>query len=303
MARRGRGRPVDQALLLLLGAALAWQLGHVLPYTRLWRPQGRRTHSVPERSLGLLVVNVLMDNRDADRLTAGIAAVDPDLVLALEADAWRVDRLARMLPGHQHRAVHPLDNTYGLALFSRLELVDAELRFLLQPDVPSLRTRVRLRSGEEVVLIGIHPEPPSPTEADSSLPRDAELVLVGREAAREPLPVIVAGDLNDVAWSRTSRLFRRLSGLIDPRVGRGFYNSFHAGHWWLRWPLDHVFYSPDFLLHRLQRLPAFGSDHFPILIGLELHPQAAALQQVEAADQDDRQEARETLADARGGEA
>ena len=184
---------------------------------------------MPERSLGPLVVNVLMDNRDADRLAAGIATVDPDLVLALETDAWWVERLARMLPGHQHRVTHPLDNTYGLALFSRLELVDAELRFLLQPDVPSLRTRVRLRSGEEVVLIGIHPEPPSPTEADSSLPRDAELVLVGREAAREPLPMIVAGDLNDVAWSRTSRLFRRLSGLIDPRVGAASTTAFMPG--------------------------------------------------------------------------
>ena len=118
-------------------------------------------------------------------------------------------------------------------------------------------------------------------------------MLVGREIAREAKPVIVAGDLNDVAWSRTSRLFRRLSGLIDPRIGRGFYNSFHAHHWWLRWPLDHVFYSPDFLLHGLQRLPAFGSDHFPILIDLEYHPRAAAMQEVDDADHDDHREARE----------
>jgi endonuclease/exonuclease/phosphatase (EEP) superfamily protein YafD len=191
-----------------------------------------------------------------------------------------------------------LDNTYGLALFSRLELLNPEIRFLLQPEIPSFRTRVRLRSGEDVVLIGIHPEPPSPTEADSSLPRDAELVLIGREIARESKPVIVAGDLNDVAWSRTSQLFRRLSGMIDPRIGRGFYNSFHAGYWCLRWPLDHVFYSPDFLLRQLQRLPAFGSDHFPILIELEFHPRAAALQEVEEADHDDHREARETLEEA-----
>ncbi|MGD9510950.1 MAG: endonuclease/exonuclease/phosphatase family protein, partial [Geminicoccaceae bacterium] len=185
----GLWRPPDQVLLLLLAAAVAWQLGHILPYTPLWPPQGKRTHSVPQRGLGLLVVNVLMDNREHAGLAAGIRASDPDLVLALETDAWWVERLAAMLPGHRHRVLHPLDNTYGLALFSRLELAEPELRFLLQPGIPSLRTRVRLRSGEEVVLIGIHPEPPSPGEADSSLPRDAELVLVGREAAREPLPV------------------------------------------------------------------------------------------------------------------
>ena len=49
------------------------------------------------------------------------------------------------------------------------------------------------------MLIGVHPEPPSPTEADSSLPRDAELVLIGREIVKErkerPREV---GDLLDV---------------------------------------------------------------------------------------------------------
>ena len=290
----------DIALLAALAAAIAWQLFMILPYTRLWRRQGVAGSGDGDaaRSIRLVVVNVLMTNREVDGLARSLAETGPDIVLALETDHWWVERLACLLPEHPHRLLHPLDNTYGMALFSRLDLVEPELRFLLDEEIPSMRARVRLRSGEEIVLIGVHPEPPAPSEAETSLPRDAELVLLGREIDREYGPVIVAGDLNDVAWSHTSRLFRRLSGLVDPRIGRGFYNSFHAHYPFLRWPLDHVFYSPDFLLRRLARLPAFGSDHFPILIELAYHPRAAAAQPLDEPDHEDHREARETVAEA-----
>jgi endonuclease/exonuclease/phosphatase (EEP) superfamily protein YafD len=296
-----RGWPSAGELVLLaaLTAALTYQLVLILPYTRLWRPQGLTADDAPgERSLRLVTVNVLMTNREVDGLGTTLDETDPDLVLALETDAWWVERLSEMLPGHLFRVLHPLDNTYGMALFSRLELLHPEVRFLLHPEIPSIRSRVRLPSGEDILFIGVHPEPPSPTEADSSLPRDAELVLLGREITKEAKPVIVAGDLNDVAWSHTSRLFRRLSRLVDPRVGRGFYNSFHAECRWMRWPLDHVFYSADFLLRDLRRLPAFGSDHFPILIELEYHPRAVEVQEVDEAEHDDHREAKATVAEA-----
>lgn len=289
----------DALLLGLLALALIYQLALILPYTRLWPTQGLAAEGNPgERMLRLVTVNVLMTNREVDGLGTTLQEVDPDLVLALETDAWWVERLAEMLPGHTFRVLHPLDNTYGIALFSRLELLNPEVRFLLKPEIPSIRTRVRLPSGEDIVLLGVHPEPPSPSESDTSLPRDAELVLIGREVAKDPKPVIVAGDLNDVAWSHTSRLFCRLSRTIDPRIGRGFLNSFDATCWWMRWPLDHVFYSPDFLLRDLRRLPAFGSDHFPILIELEYHPRAAEKQEVEEPDHADHREAKATVVEA-----
>ena len=301
-----RGWPSGPEVVLLaaLAAAMVLQLAQILPYTRFWRRQGSRARAPSdERSFRVLIANVLMTNREVDRLVRILREADPDIVLLLEPDRWWVDRIAPVLPEHRFRVLHPLDNTYGMALLSRLELVEPELRFLLKEAIPSIRTRVRLRSGEEVLFYGVHPEPPSPTEADSSLPRDAELVVIGREIAKETRPVVVAGDLNDVAWSHTSRLFRRLSGLIDPRIGRGFYNTFHADYRLLRWPLDHVFYSADFLLRDLRRLPAFGSDHFPILIGLAYHPPAAAEQPVAAADREDRREAKETVAEAVAEEA
>ena len=288
---------IGLALLVCLGI----QLSVILPYTRVW-PVEVRSSADPAgpRSLSLLIVNVLMDNRGADRLAEIIAANDPDLILAVETDGWWCAQLEKALPRHRFRVAHPLANTYGMILLSRLELEGPEVRFLLKPDVPSIRTGVRLRSGEVVTLYGLHPEPPAPGESDTSLPRDAELVLAGREIAEAPGSVIVAGDLNDVAWSHTSRLFRRISRLLDPRIGRGMYNTFHARYWPLRWPLDHVFVSDTFVLRHLQRLPAFGSDHFPVFIALDHAPAAGAVQEAPQPDTEDRAEARDKLARADG---
>ncbi len=208
-------------LAFALLACLGIQLMVILPYTPVWPVDVKRSKApAGPRTLSLMIVNVLMENRQVYRLKEIIWANDPDLVLAVETDEWWCMHLEGALPHHRFRIVHPLPNTYGMLLLSRLELVDPEVRFLLKPDIPSIRTGVCLRSGEVVTFYGLHPEPPAPGEAETSLPRDAELVIAGREIAESEQPTIVAGDLNDVAWSHTSRLFRRISRLLDPRVGR-----------------------------------------------------------------------------------
>ncbi len=88
-------------------------------------------------------------------------------------------------------------------------------------------------------------------------------------------PAIVAGDLNDVAWSHTTRRFCQISGLLDPRIGRGLFNSFHAWIPLVRFPIDHVFHSNDFRVADLRRLENFGSDHFPVFVTLDYQPHRA----------------------------
>ena len=90
-------------------------------------------------------------------------------------------------------------------------------------------------------------------------------------------------------------MFQRISGLLDPRVGRHFVNTFHASYPLLRWSLDHVFHSPDFALITMQRLPDVGSDHFPVLTRLQYMPSAQAEQQPLDVDASDYQEASEKI--------
>ena len=83
-------------------------------------------------------------------------------------------------------------------------------------------------------------------------------------------PGIVLGDLNDVAWSRTTSLFQKTSKLLDPRRGRGMYNTFHASLPFLRWPLDHFFGSSQFRLVDLRVERSVRADHFPISLSVVL---------------------------------
>jgi endonuclease/exonuclease/phosphatase (EEP) superfamily protein YafD len=289
----------DYAFIALLAACALYQFYCVLPYLPFYPKQVEQTRqSSPEKTLKLLISNVFMENENTEKFIDLVRKVNPDIFLLAEVNQRWVDAVSVLDEDYPHSIKHPLENTYGLALFSKLELKNAEVKFLVEDDIPSFHTNVKLRSGKLIKLYCLHPRPPAPTENDRSLERDAELLVVGRIADKTDEPTIVAGDLNDVAWSRTTTLFQKISGLLDPRIGRGLYNSFHAEHPLLRFPLDHVFHSNDFRLVELKRMPNIGSDHFPIYIALSFEPAAELTQEEPKADAEEKKEAVETIVEA-----
>ena len=132
-------------------------------------------------------------------------------------------------------------------------------------DVPSIEARFKTADGHDFVVFAVHPPPPSPTEETTSKERDGDLLCVAKKIKEHPVPSLVIGDFNTVAWSVTSILFRKTSELIDARVGRGIAATFHAKYWFFRVPLDLLFHSPEIFVEKLETLEHIGSDHFPIL--------------------------------------
>jgi len=283
--------------VLALAGCVAWQGYKIFPYTPLAPVQVHCARTPAGASaFRLLIANVLMHNRQYDRFLRVVQAATPDLILAVEIDdRWLV--ALQQLEHHYPQVVRqPQGNMYGIGLWSRFPLIAPQVRFLMQQDIPSIYTEVELPNGQRFCLYGLHPRPPEPLRDQDATPRDAELVSVGRVIGTHQRPTVVAGDLNDVAWSHTTALFPRLSRLLDPRRGRGFYNTFNANIPWFRYPLDHVFHSPCFTLIDLRRLAHIGSDHFPMCITLHYEPEAAAAQPPLAAAPGQEGEAQETLA-------
>lgn len=226
-------------------------------------------------SVKILIANVLITNRNADKLLEIIKKYNPDVILAMEVNDWWVKQLRVLEKDYPYQMEHPLDNAYGMALYSKLTLKNVEKKFLKHSDVPSFHVIMTMPSGQDFSFHGVHPVAPIPSKKypDNLNEKEVALAKVGSIVAERNLPSIVAGDFNDVSWSRTTRFFEDEGDLRNVRLGRGLYNSYNANSFIKRWPLDHFFVTEEFRLKELKRLESFGSDHFPMVANFVLPPE------------------------------
>lgn len=278
-------------IVIIIQGYKAW------PYTPFAKKEVLLSEGDPEDNtpLSLFICNVYQENKEYGAVLEKIQQFNPDLIITTESDSLWQEGLSSLTKDYPYLVPVPQANTYGMHLYSRLPLQNTDVRFLVEKDIPSIRTQVQLSSGEWITLFVVHPRPPGPSEAPDTEERDAELVMVAKEAREEKGGVLVAGDFNDVAWSETTKLFQEVSGLLDPRKGRGFFNTFHAKIPIFRWPLDHVFHSPHFKLDKLKRVGPVNSDHFPMYIKLSYEPEEKADQPEVEPDEDTEEKAQKAI--------
>jgi endonuclease/exonuclease/phosphatase (EEP) superfamily protein YafD len=281
-------KPSSWGMIVIATICFAYQAWWISPFTKIYRVEVKpAAKKNPQLTIRIMTANVLTPNRNSTALIQLVRENNPDILVTLESDEWWQSKLDVLEKDYHYTIKCPQDNLYGMHVYSRFPLSGSRVKFLVESDIPSIHTLLHLPAGQTIRAHFLHPAPPSPTENKESAERDAELIIVAKSVAETNEPVIITGDLNDVAWSETTRLFRKISGLLDPRVGRGMYNTFHAGLWFIRWPLDHLFHSSHFTLSSLRRLRPFGSDHFAIFAELVLDAERGHKQQGLTADSDD----------------
>lgn len=260
---------------VLLLASLVWQVSHIIQFSPVW-PKEVPFAQTQQGMFRLMVSNLDKDNPQRESVVEELREERAEVLLLIEYDdAWQ-SRLSELRKEYLYHHEIVRGEGLGMALWSNLPLEDPETRYVISDRRPSIWAKLRMDSGQAVNFIGVHPTPPglkdsTGEERRDSRVRDAELIMDARGIAeRSDESWIVAGDFNDVAWSHTTRLFKRISGVKDPRIGRSFMGTYIAQYPPLRCPIDHVFLSDGFSVANLSRKRIGGADHFAVLASIVL---------------------------------
>ncbi|MCH2489012.1 MAG: endonuclease/exonuclease/phosphatase family protein [Flavobacteriales bacterium] len=268
-------QPKDYFFVVIMIGCFLFQFTKIYPYMP-FAPHKVLPSSInaSEKSIKLYTANVYQKNKDTQKLIDDLRAKDADILLFVETNTRWQQAIREGLPeAYKYNVEVPLDNTYGMLLYSKFELIDPVVKYLVDDSIPSIHTKFVIAAGDTIQLYNIHPTPPMPQHNPTSSDRDAEMMKIANLSRESKYPVIVLGDFNDVAWSATTSLFENVGELLDVRKGRGFYNTFNANSFLLRWPLDHIFISSEFRLTDISLGAEINSDHFPTYTHLSFEPE------------------------------
>ena len=278
----------DYMFITILSACCIFQFAKIYPYTAFAKVEVLEASKDAATSLKIFTANVLQENTNSAVLIEEIKNLDPDIVLLTEVNArWISELNKEAVQPYKYTHEVPLDNAYGMALYSKFQLANTTTNYLVSDSIPSIASKLILKNGDSIQLYAIHPTPPMPQEKSMSTARDAEMMIIAKKSLENTLPIIVFGDFNDVAWSETSQLFKRVSQLLDSRIGRGLYNTYSAESYLMKWPLDHIFTSTEFRLKRMEVRKDIASDHYPLYTEFTYEPSISFEQKPEKASKED----------------
>ncbi|WET70791.1 endonuclease/exonuclease/phosphatase family protein [Sphingobacterium sp.] len=281
----------DSWIWWLQGVQLALIVYHayiLIRYTKFWRREKHEKGKDASDSIKVISCNVLQFNTAYDRFIDLIQKEQPNIFLTMESDASWEKALCVLESDYPNFEKVTLDNTYGMHFYSNLKINKSQVHYFVADDIPSIEAELETADGHRFIFFAVHPPPPSPTEEENSKERDGDLLSVAKRVRDYKMPVVVTGDFNNVAWAKSSLLFKKTSKLIDARIGRGILSTFHANYWFFRVPLDLLFHSPTIFIDKLFIYPSVGSDHFPMgctfFIDRYSEEQAEDIEHLEAGD-------------------
>ena len=221
-------------------------------------------------SIRVMSFNLLSTNEEYSEVIDYIETVDPDVVFLHEASRpWEV---AMESSGLDYEIVRPRSDDL---IFGTLVLVRGDQLTAVSHGFAARSPRavalefVPWGWGLPLAILSTHPL--APTDQERADLRDAQLGFAGDWAKKQSGAFVVVGDFNATPWSAPFREMVAAADLVNSQNGFGLQPSFSStSSLLLRVPIDHLVHSPALEVTARQLGPALGSDHFPLVVDLQV---------------------------------
>ncbi len=136
----------------------------LIPYTTLYKKPKKDEVAKQSNTVSVISVNVYQFNKQYQNLIDLVLEVEPDILLTMESNQAWDDALTVLESNYPNFKKVPLENTYGIHFYTKLDVKSIKVNYLISEDLPSIEACVITKDGFEFTFFGVHPPPPSPTE-------------------------------------------------------------------------------------------------------------------------------------------
>lgn len=220
-------------------------------------------------TIRVMSFNILSVNENYGEVVEYIEALQPDVVLLHESSLpWETAMESAGL-GYEVTRARSDDLIFGTLVMTRNSSGVLSYGFAEEdPRAVEVTTQV---DGWDVPVTILSSHPLAPTDSERAALRDVQLAFAADWAASRSGPYMVVGDFNATTWSWPFRNLLEVGGLHNSQVGFGVQPSFAAtSNPFFRVPIDHLVHSDHLRVRERWLGPPMGSDHFPLLVDLEL---------------------------------
>ncbi len=253
------GREWKKASLMALFALYcAAALAPFMPYKTI------ETGAAPQsKILRAVCANILTANGEHQKIIDMAVKYDPDFIMLIEVNKKWAHAMKALEKNYPYIVLEPSEDNFGMAFYSRIKPVKAEIVPAGSLPVPFLKAK--FAAGEkEFTLYTAHPLPPLGTNYLKY--RNDQLESMAAIIAREGGRALLMGDLNITPWSPYFKDFKAAAGLENSSEGRALNASWPAQMpALLRIPIDYCMNSKGVKVTNAFTGQFNGSDHYPVI--------------------------------------
>jgi endonuclease/exonuclease/phosphatase (EEP) superfamily protein YafD len=209
-----------------------------------------------------MLLNVNTRLGDAARVRSVVVDADPDILVLEEISVSWMSDLTWLTNSYPYSLAQPREDNFGIGLFSKLSLAEAEVVYIGDAEVPSIVATL-IVAHTNLRVIATHPLPPG--GRDYSRWRNDQLEKLP-DYVQSPLPTLLLGDLNVTPWNYHFRRLLARTGLRDSAKGFGVQPTWPNFNPLLRIPIDHCLHSEDIVILDRRVGEDVSSDHFPVIV-------------------------------------